>query len=170
MDSKGWAYVGDRLPGPQSDADTVLNVPGYRQTQSYSCAFVAGLMVLHTFKPKASIDMFWQKVRPREIDGVTNTRLIQALRQSGLGVRVVKKLTYATFACAIEQGFPAITLVKTRERDTAHWVVVYGVGENPKRIFVAGNGIPFLSKKVVPWSRFRHMLAAEKFGLLCWGK
>ena len=170
MDYTGYPFVGDRLPGPKSNEDTVLEVPGYRQTQSYTCGFVAGLMVLHTFKPKASVDSFWRKVLPRGSDGVSNTGLIKALRKSGIGVRIVTDLTYATFAGAVERGFPVITLVKTRESSTLHWVVVYGVGENPNRIFVAGNGFPYLSKKVLPWNRFRRLLASEKVALVCWGK
>jgi hypothetical protein len=170
MDRTGWACVGDFFAGKESDADTLLEVPGYTQTQTYTCGFVAGLMVLHTFKPKASINSFWKRLRPRESDGVSNTGLIKALRQSGIGVRVVKDINFGKFAGAINEGFPVITLVKTKETDSAHWVVVYGVGESPNRVFVAGNGLPFLSKRVVRWNTFRHQLSGEKLGLVCWGK
>ena len=78
---------------------------------------------------------------PRESDGVSTTGLINALRQSGIGVRLVADINFDKFANAISQGFPVITLIRTDEADIEHWVVIYGVGENPKRIFVAGNAL-----------------------------
>lgn len=171
MDRTGWAFVGDRLPRQQSEQDAVLeDVPGYRQTQSYTCGFVAGLMVLHTFKPRASVDAFWKRVSPEDRMEVTNNRLIQALRKSGIRVGVTRDLTFTTFCQAIERRRPIATFVKTRDADTLHWVVVYGVGRNPNRIYVAGNGLPYFSKKVVAWREFHRELAADAIGLVCWAK
>lgn len=168
MDRTGSAFVGDRLPRRRSDDDTVLeNVPGYRQTQSYTCGFVAGLMVLHAFKPRASVDAFWKRMNPTEDMGVCNTRLIAALRASGIRVSVRRDLTFAAFDDAVAQRCPVITLVRTREADTLHWVVVYGVGRRPNRIYVAGNGLPYLSRKVFPWLEFRRELAGEAIGSVC---
>ncbi len=48
-----------------------LAVPGYRQVESDTCGFAAGLMVLHTFHPRADIDAFYRRVRP------TRSRLLR---------------------------------------------------------------------------------------------
>ena len=74
-DATGIALVGDSLTHARDEDETTLDVPGYRQTHTYTCGFVAGLMVLHTFKPGSSIDRFFKRVDPDEEMGTSTTRL-----------------------------------------------------------------------------------------------
>lgn len=165
----GIGLIPDRLPYASDDeTETTLAVPGYQQTESYGCGFVAGLMVLHTFKPKASIDRFFRRVNPDREWGIETGPLGEALRQSGVGVSVRENLTYDRIAETLEEGYLIITCVKTGQSDVDHWVVAYGYGVSPNRIFVAGNGI--LRRHVLPWADFRRVWSPKGFGLVCWGK
>lgn len=161
----------DWLPGPNGDDATVLAVPGYAQVQDYTCGFVAGLMVLHTYNPRADVDLFYKRVDPHEQWGSSTVKVANALRKSGIGVGKRKSLTFKTVAATIEAGYPIITSVLTDDPEVNHWVVIYGVGHKPKRIFLAANGSPFLSKKIYEWRTFKNKYwYPNGFGLVCWGK
>ena len=166
----GIVIVSDRLPGPDGDDATVLDVPGYVQTQTYTCGFVAGLMVLHAFKPNSSIDLFYRRVAPHEDRGASTEKIATALRKSNIGVGKRESLTFDAIADAIEAGYPIVTTVSTGDPEVNHWVVIYGVGRKPKRIFLAANGLPFLSHKKYPWRTFKDKWCPSGFGLVCWGK
>ncbi len=162
----------DVLPHYASEGADLLDVPGYKQTQSYTCGFVAGLMVLRTFYPDADTEDFYNCVRPNPTSGTSNTRLISALRQNGIGVSVRNNLGFDQIRKTIDAGFPIITLVKTNDIDTLHWVVTYGYGlksgNRPNRIFVSGNS--FFKSREIPWSKYARLISPKGFGLVCWGK
>ena len=103
MDRTGWAFGGDRLARQQSEDDAVLeDVPGYRQTQSY---------VWIRRRPDGAARFQTQREYRRILEesetdgthGVSNTRLITALRTSGIRVRVTTNLTFVAFGGAIER-------------------------------------------------------------------
>lgn len=169
FDLTGFALVGAHLSGPDDADASVLDVPGYRQTQSYTCGFVAGLMVLHTFKPKANVDRFYTLVEPHPEYGTTTHRLITALNASGVGVGQRNNLTFDALASNIENGFPIITTISHPEPNTQHWIVLYGVGRTPKRVFLAGNGV-IKRDTIHSWREFRRRWAEPDFGLVCWGR
>ena len=106
------AYHGQWLTRVDSDVAVTLAVPGYRQTHSYTCGFVAGLMVLHTFRPRASSTVFYYKVSPDEDTGTSTTALVRALRQSNIGVSRRTNLSFAGIQGAINDGFPVITCIR----------------------------------------------------------
>ena len=166
----GIAYLGDPLVFAMNDRETTLEIPGYRQTQLYTCGFVAGLMVLHTFKPKASADRFYAKVDPDPEWGIETGPLARALRRSGIGVRIRHDLTFSEICGSIEDGYHIISTVRQGGPDDLHWIVVYGCGRSPNVVFVAGNGLPYLGKKKVAWSDFARLWSPRGNGLVCWGK
>ena len=170
----GIRVLREPLPHPGTPDVTTLLVPGYKQTQAYTCGFVAGLMVLHALYPRSSTEAFYRRVLPDREMGTSNKKLLLALRCSGVGVSIQSRLGFAEIREAIDAGFPIITLLKTRSEEVLHWVVVYGygirTGKTSNRVFVAGNGLPFFNQPAIPWSRFCQMQSPLGFGFVCWGR
>jgi ABC-type bacteriocin/lantibiotic exporter with double-glycine peptidase domain len=168
IDAVGIRYVREPLMFEDGPDVMTLDLIGYRQTQTYTCGFTAGLSVLHTFYPRKSATAFLRRVAPDPSWGASNAQLVRALRQSGIGVRVHYDLHFERLWKVIDGGCPVITLVD-REENILHWVVLYGVKRRPRRsVFVAGNG--FFTRKEIPWTEFtRKLWAPEGFGLACWG-
>jgi hypothetical protein len=161
-----FVFLSDPLVHPEEAGVVTLDVPGYRQIQSYTCGYVAGMMVLHTFKPRASDVRFWNKCRPDPDEGMSQGKLVRALRSSGVKVGERKRFTHEDLHAAISAGKPVITTVTLPTTD--HWIVVYGVGVSPKRVFIAGNGMPWLKKnKVMTWGEFVRMKGGVDGGLVC---
>jgi hypothetical protein len=160
------------LSHPRTREVTTLMVPGYKQTQTYTCGFVAGLMVLHALYPKSSIEAFYRRVNPDPKWGTTNKKLLEALKLSGIGVSVRRGMQFRDIQRHIDAGFPIITLVKTGDEYTTHWVVIYGYGnesgKNPPRVFVAGRQL--FHQPAIPWPRFCELQSPFGFGFVCWGR
>ncbi len=171
MDNTGYEYLGQRLSFADEDgAGVTLDIPGYRQTKAYTCGFVAGLMVLHTFKPKASADSFYYRCDPDEDTGMSTGQLAKALRASKVGVSVRRKMSFSQIRREINNGHPIITTVEKPNGDE-HWVVIYGFDVDPDRVFVAGNGLPIIPVSTsVSWTKFSSKLPDGGDFLVCWGK
>ncbi len=88
----GISVLHDRLKHPAVPGVVTLAVPGYRQAESYTCGFAAGLMALHTFHPRADIDAFCRRVRPTPRHGASTRKVANALRISGVAVSIRKSL------------------------------------------------------------------------------
>lgn len=169
IDKHGGVVVGDRLKHPSGPDVETLPVVGYRQTQTFTCGFAAGLMVLHSFFPSKSIDSFWYRVKPTVNWGVSTRKLADALRQSGVRVAIRDSLVFSGIVESIERGRPVVTTVDCG--DEYHWVVLYGIGRSPNRVFVAGTGIPWLGNdKQHAWGDFRKIWRPAGFGMVCWKK
>ena len=166
----GIVLVRDRLPRGSGAADEiVLDIPGYRQVDTFSCGAIAGLMVLHHFKPRASIDRFYRLADPHGRWGTSTRKVTTALRRHGISVGIRESLEFEDLWDALAAGRPIIACVSSRWSDDNHWLVIYGVGKRPRRVFVAGVGIPhWPAGKVLPWGEFRRMWAPEGNGLVCW--
>ncbi|QIF02843.1 C39 family peptidase [Roseimicrobium sp. ORNL1] len=167
--------VPDPLWHPGGDEVCLLEVPGYRQIESYTCGFVAGAMILHTFHPGACLKTFFEQCTPGRASGLDTEPLIRCLRANRIGVSVKRELTFKQIAAALDHGYPILTLTRTPRPNEVHWVVLFGYGKNPNRVFMAGEGLPVLSslmgQKEVLWSEFsRSKWAQRGFGLVCWGK
>lgn len=165
----GICVVRDRLKHPGGPGVVTLAVPGYRQVESYTCGFVAGLMVLHTFHPRASINAFFHRVRPTPLHGASTRKVADALRKSGIGVSIRKKLGFHEIRREIDAGFPILTCVKTEDEDVEHWVVIYGYGLKPNRLFLAGSGLPFFDGRERLWEDYLKTAGSGRVGLVCWG-
>jgi len=167
----GIVAMRDRLLHPGTPDTITLDIPGYKQTNTFSCAVTAGLMVLHTFQPSASVDRFYHLVNPDEETGAEPWKLVRALRQSKIGVSERCNLHWKDIQRSISDGFPIITLVRTKNPDVDHWVVIYGVGSDPDRVFVAANGWLLFGRREYQWHEFQsNCWRPQGYGLVCWGK
>jgi hypothetical protein len=63
------------LHHPDDASVCTLDLPWYRQAQTYTCGFVAGLMVLHYFRPRRSIDRFLRLTYPTPENGALSLSL-----------------------------------------------------------------------------------------------
>lgn len=172
------------LPTPLARPDPPgesLAISGYDQLDSYSCGAVAGYMILTAFKPKASFAEFYRRCSPDPESGVSETRLVQALRSSGvvLGKRA-KGMSFDEIREAISGGFPILSVLDGK--DDAHWVVVYGYdmagGESgrTKRVYIANYN--FLGINAQSLRDGENPLAYTKYAAfarsytpyVCWGK
>lgn len=169
-ENTGIVVISDPLSYPSSENVVTLDVPGYRQVESYTCGFVAGLMVLHTFRPKASIDRFYHAVNPTHSHGTSTRKVVNALRGFGVGVSIRKDLNFAGIREQIDSGFPIITCVRTKDEDVDHWVVLYGYRRNPNKVFIAANGLPYFGRREYTVKEYRTLVRPLGFGLVCWGK
>jgi hypothetical protein len=166
-DGTGIKLIPDILVHPNDENVTTLDIKGYRQIDGYSCGFAAGMMIVHTFHPKYSIDRFYRLAGTDE-SGTNTTPLISALKKSGVGVKKRYDLNFSRISETIEEGYPIISLVSRPK--CSHWVVIYGYGKNPNRVYVGGNTFPFVGKNKYLWSEFRRIWDEKGFGLICWGK
>ena len=171
----GLRVMPDFLAHPRGDNICTLDMPGYRQIESYTCGFIAGLMVLHTFHPGMSIKRFFDIVGPSAETGTQVSKLVKSLRVCDVGVSQKDDLTFSKICSSIEEGFPIVTLVHTEDPEVDHWVVIYGYGRKPNRVFIAGCGLPLIShlygEKEVLWAEFAKKRWSDTgFGLVCWGK
>jgi hypothetical protein len=92
---------------------------------------------------------------------------VGALRHHGLRVRERDNLTFAGLCAAIDAGSPVLVCVHNPGADADHWVVVYGYGRKPDRVFLATNGLPFLAANVLPLRQFARVWSPHGNGLVC---
>jgi len=169
-DATGMRVLPDRLPHPKDINIETLKLPGYFQSQGHTCGFVAGLMILHYFRPDVPAEKFYERIRPHYRWGVSRRRLMDCLRVHGLRVNWQTDLDFSGIVAAIDECRPIALVVRTRDEDADHWVVIYGYGKRPNRVFVAANGLPLLSRKEYPWGFFKQRyLQKAGFGLVCAG-
>ena len=169
MFSELTGYAATRVPLARATApnEVTLDLPGYGQLDSYSCGVVAGVMALKQFKPAASFSAFYARVDPHPVWGTSTAKLVRALRHHGLRVRERDDLGFASLCRAIDAGSPVLVCVHNPGTDCAHWVVVYGYGRRPSRMFLATNGLPFLDRNVVPFGEFTRLWCPPGNGLVC---
>lgn len=146
--------------------EVTLDLPGYAQLDTFGCGAVAGVMALKHFKPRASFYSFYARVSPLPENGTATYRLIRALRQSGLRVSERHDLSFADLCAAIDVGRPVIVAVHNPDAEDTHWVVVYGYGRKPKRVFIATNGIPLVTN-VILLQKFARIWSPHGNGLIC---
>lgn len=167
--SEWTGFVATRVPISRAagSREVTLDLPGYGQIDSYCCGVVAGIMALKHFKPRASFERFYRRVQPDFETGTSTTRLIRALRQSGVRVKERHDLAFADLCGAIDSGWPVILVVQNPGEDAAHWVVVYGYGKRPNRVLLATNGFPLVTSNRVPLRRFARLWSPHGNGLVC---
>ena len=166
----GIELISDPLPSINDHDVTLLDVPGYTQLSDYTCGYVAGLMILHSYKPEACVDEFWYKCNLDEKDGMQTEDLSKALRESGLGTSIRYNMSFKQIAKTINEGFPIAVCVEAGG-DDEHWGVIYGVREGEDQsIFFAAGGVPLLTSKEFSWKKFLTKWESTRVALVCWGK
>ncbi len=163
----GFEFVPEFITRARSKEDLVLSIPGYRQTKSYTCGFVSGLMVLHYFDRTHSAKKFYESCNPHFEWGMSTRKVASALRKSKIKVSIKKSMPFHDLARLIEEGKPIITSIK-RENVIQHWVVIYGVNRKTKEVFVAGDKFWFSPFKTsMDWKSFRRRIATGADYLIC---
>jgi hypothetical protein len=171
LDPLGLEKLKQRLPVPNETGEA-LDVPGYAQTASYTCGYIAGLMVVHTFHPSYPSNEFRARLPLTKDRGLEMPPLVRALRGTGIGVSIRTGMRFDDLCKSISRGFPVILVIRTGIRNLHHWVVAYGYQRKPRAIFIAGNGVLFWKNNEVAWSSFRRWWVhyADFDSLVCWGK
>jgi ABC-type bacteriocin/lantibiotic exporter with double-glycine peptidase domain len=131
---------------------------GYRQTRSYSCGFATALMVLRTFERPVEARELFESLRTGR-SGTRQTAIVTELRRRGLRANTRYDLDFAGLARAIDAG----KLVVAYLGDAEHWLVVYGYGRGPERVFVADPRPGEACEH--PWDRYGARLGG--FGIVC---
>jgi hypothetical protein len=76
-------------------------------------------------------------------------------------------LTFKSIADAIENDRPIILGI-FNDQEVDHWVVIYGVGHKQKRVFIAGEGIPYWNGNCEwVYAQFQERWSGEGSGLAC---
>ena len=154
-----------RASGPK---EMTLDLPGYRQIDSYSCGAIAGAMVVRYLRPTISFERIYRAIDPRKVTGAGYGRVMRGLRSLGVGVTWRKDLNFAAICQAIDAGRPVIACMKTIHDDIDHWTVIYGYGRRPNLVFVAGRGMHFMPVQRMKWPEFRKQWTPPGEGLVCW--
>lgn len=116
----------------EDDGAVTLEVPGYRQVRSYSCGFASALMVVRYFGvPVAGRQLF--DLLGTDRSGTRQSAIVRALR--GLGL--CASLRYDAHFERLARGIDAGKVIIGYLHDVEHWLVVYGYGRSPDRVFVA---------------------------------
>lgn len=148
----------------------ILNIPGYRQTKSYTCGYVSGLMVLRYFRTNSDVKTFYADCRAHDDWGISTRKVADALRKHEIGVSLKRHLTFNQIASEIEAGRPILTSIK-RKGQIQHWVVIYGVNKRKKEVYIAGDKFWFsLFKTNHQWKSFRPRLPQDVDFLVCWNR
>ncbi len=153
-----------------NDTEVKLAVPFFCQSDWYSCGAVAGWSVVKYFHPAATFRAFYKEVNPLPLEGTSEGKLVRALRRHGVRVSIRRKLRFADLCTAIENGRPAIVGIGHEYEDGDHWIVIYGVGTRPRRVFVCNWVRPGRSREELTWAEFRALWNPTGHGLVCWGK
>jgi hypothetical protein len=154
------------------DGETKLLVPGYRQLNGHACGPVSVYSVIKSFHPRASYQKVYEDCNPSGDEGTGPTQMIRALRRNGVGVSERWGLMFKDIAEAIELGFPIIVGKRIQNSNSGHWVVIYGYGSKPNRVFTCGqpNALALLGRASFTWADWTSQWDEYGFGLVCWGK
>ncbi len=98
----------------QDRREVILPVPGYFQLDTYSCGFVIGLAVVHSYLPDVDPQEFAVTVRPSPSEGVSEPQLIDALRRFGVRVLRHRHPNFGTFDQQLRLGRPVIVPLRWR--------------------------------------------------------
>lgn len=163
----GIEFINEILTEARNKDDVVLDIPGYRQTKSYTCGFVSGLMVLRTFQSNASWKKFYDTCEMHPDWGMSTRKVANALRKWGLKVGWRQGMNFGEIAEAIESGKPILTAVR-RHGEVQHWVVLYGVNRKKKQVFIAGEKFWFSpASTVLHWNELKKQVPRGTDFLVC---
>ena len=135
-----------------------LPLPGFRQARNYCCGFAATLMVLrHYERTLCGAELFSALGTAR--DGTGQSAIVRVLRAEGVRANLRYDMTFDRMAACICSGKVLIGYLEDEE----HWLVIYGFGRSPERIYVAD---PEPEKRCEQeWASYGHRLGA--FAIVC---
>lgn len=133
----------------------------------YSCGALAGWSVVQLLKPQGDFRSFHKACVPSKRWGISTAKLSAAMRKHGITVAVRKELDFDVIRASIERGFPVLVSISTVTEAFWHWVVIYGVGWSPRRIYISASLPGRHRKKIVAWRTFERHWRPHGFGLIC---
>lgn len=142
------------------DPPGAVTVPlrGYRQARSYSCGFATALMVLRSFDCVVEARELFESLGTGR-SGTRQNAIVRELRRRGLRANTRYDLDFAALGRAIDAG----KLVVGYLIDAEHWLVLYGYGRGPDRVYVAD---PRPGEECEhPWQGYGERLGG--FGIVC---
>ena len=146
-------------PSPFGDRSVrVRPIRAYFQSRGYTCGFACTLTVLHAFH---------RAIQPRDLyerlgtdrEGTSQSAIVRELRGAKLSVNVRYDLTFANIKRAIDGN----KLIIGYHHGVEHWVVLYGYGTEPDRIFVADPVREWRKEHL--WDNYGSKLRG--FGIVC---
>ncbi len=143
---------------PHDPTVSTLDVPGYRQTRGYSCGYAVALMACRYFSSPVKGQQLFEALGTGS-QGTSQTALVKTLRKAELKVTVRYELEYRDYCAQLKKGRPVIGYL----HDAEHWVLLYGYGKSPKRIFVADPRPQFECEN--SWRKLAPKL--QGFGMIC---
>lgn len=111
---------------------TTLPLAGYRQARAYTCGFTTALMVLHHFEVEVSAQELFRQLGT-DRNGTRQNAILRALRGAGLRASIRYDMDFARLCRAIDLR----KLIIGYLGDIEHWLVIYGYGRDPDRVYVA---------------------------------
>lgn len=158
-----WAkpYLAPPFRTPQALGDpsaTTLDLPGFRQVRGYTCGYASTLMVLRYFGADLRGEELFRRLGTGR-DGTRQNAIVRELRSGGVSVNVRYDVDFSRLRTAVDRGKAIIAYHYPAE----HWVVLYGYGVEPGRVYVADSraGEPSLHL----WDSYGPTLRG--FGIIC---
>src|SRR4051794_26848628 len=77
-----------RIPLDQANEprEVTLDLPGYMQTNSYSCGAITAAMIVQYFRPRLSFARIYEAIGPVQDYGASTEQVVRGLRSCGLHV------------------------------------------------------------------------------------
>lgn len=147
-------YPSVKLADPEVKA---LAIPGYYQVREYTCGFACTLMALHYYRRYVSPQDLYERLGT-DYTGTSQGAIVRELRVAGCGAGIARDLSFDRLRKAIDGN----RLVIGYHHRLEHWVVLYGYGANPDRVFVADPLRHHRSEHT--WSDYGHRLRG--FGIV----
>ncbi len=115
-------------------------------------------MVLRYFGRTLPAETLFEQLNTAR-DGTRQTAIVQTLRSAGVHANIRYDMTFDNLARQLDRG----KLVVGYLSDIEHWLVVYGYGRTPRRVFVADPRPHHRCQE--PWSSYGARLG--RFGIVC---
>lgn len=146
-------------PVPHGDASVVARpIRAYYQVRQYTCGYACALTVVHALQRRVEPRDLYQALRT-DHTGTSQTSIVNALRAHGVSANTRYDLDFARLSRTLDAG----RLLIAYHHPMEHWVVVYGYGRDPDRVFVA-DPLPSMGSEQL-WSKYGPKL--RNFGIVC---
>jgi ABC-type bacteriocin/lantibiotic exporter with double-glycine peptidase domain len=117
---------------PQDTQVVTIPLPGFRQARNYTCGFATVLMILRHFEKEVSGQEVFEALGTAR-DGTGQSAIVRVLRAQGVRANIRYDADFACLASSIDAGKVMVGYLDDEE----HWLVIYGYGLEPRRVFVA---------------------------------
>ena len=146
------------LHRPDDDGVVTLPLAGYRQAKNYSCGFASTLMVARHFGVDIAAQELYEQLGTNYW-GTSQSAIVKVLRTLGVSANLRYDVDFERVTTAIDRG----KLVIAYLGDDEHWLVIYGYGQQPQRVYVADPRPEHRCEH--EWSRYGKRLGG--FGIIC---